>query len=68
MLTDPKDVPNILLGELKRLGAKNIFILGGPLVVSENVVNQLEGLNYKVKRIAGSDRDATAAAAMQMHL
>lgn len=62
MLTNPKLVPDILLGELRRLGAKNIFILGGPLVVSEKVVSQLEGLNYKVKRIAGSDRDATAAA------
>lgn len=61
ILSNTDFVPDVVLAELIRLDAKNIFILGGSSVVSEEVTRQLEGLDYTVTRIAGSDRDETAA-------
>lgn len=45
--------------ELKRLKAKKIIILGGYSVVSEKVQEELEK-DYKIERIAGSNREKTA--------
>lgn len=44
--------------EIQRLGAKNIIILGGEAVVSEDVVKFLS--DYSVERIDGVDREETA--------
>lgn len=48
--------------EIKRLGAKEIIIVGGPESVSENVRDQLKVYdeNKDVERIAGSDRYGTS--------
>ena len=57
--------PNSLLSEtsnaIKRLGAKNIIVLGGAQTVSETVVNQLKGIvgSSNVTRLAGTDRYGT---------
>lgn len=51
-----------LEAELHRLGATNAIVVGGDLAVSDDVVGQLEELGLEVRRIAGADRFATAAA------
>lgn len=61
ILTKPKVVSDVVKKELKRLGAKNIYILGGESVVSKAVFENLKK-DYTVKRIAGSNREGTAAA------
>ena len=49
------------MNEIKRLGAKEIIVLGGATAVSETVVKELEKAGLKVQRIAGNDRFETAA-------
>ncbi|WP_377887461.1 cell wall-binding repeat-containing protein [Alkalihalobacillus sp. R86527] len=47
--------------EIKRLGAKDVVILGGTGAVSDYVEYQVEGLGVEVERINGKDRFDTAA-------
>jgi putative cell wall-binding protein len=60
LLTEPNTLSNELLAELSRLGAQDIYIVGGEGVISKAIVNQLEEANFKVRRIAGTDRYETA--------
>ena len=46
--------------EIKRLKAKNVFIIGGKSVVSEKVLNELKELETKVERISGDTRFETS--------
>ncbi len=46
--------------EITRLGAHNVYIVGGENSVSPTVVSQLEAMGLNVVRIAGSDRYETA--------
>lgn len=48
--------------EIARLGAKNVYILGGTATIEDAVKTELETLKYTVKRISGSNREGTAAA------
>lgn len=48
--------------ELQRLGALGAVIVGGPAVVGEAVVRELEAEGLEVRRVGGDDRFATAAA------
>ncbi len=48
--------------EIKRLGVKKVYVLGGTGVVSEYVANDLEAIAGSVERISGSDRYGTAIA------
>jgi len=48
------------LGEIKRLGAKNVFILGGEFAINAKVAKTLTNKGYKVTRLAGSDRFGTS--------
>lgn len=48
--------------ELSRLGAKNIYLLGGEAVISSSIENDLKSAGYKVNRIAGKNRFKTAIA------
>ncbi len=50
------------LDEIKRLGAKHAYILGGPGALGENVAETLRGKGLTVERIAGSSRFETAVA------
>lgn len=47
--------------ELKRLNAKNIYLLDGSSVISDQVEKDLLAAKYQVVRLAGSDRYETAA-------
>lgn len=47
--------------EIKRLGAKNIWLVGGTTVIPTSVETAIKGDGYNVQRINGSDRYETAA-------
>lgn len=59
LLTKNNEIPKVILDEIKRLEAKEIIILGGNLVISEELENTIKA-NYKVSRIAGKNRNETA--------
>lgn len=46
--------------EIKRLGAKNVYILGGTGAIPETIENAIRNLGCTVTRVKGSDRFATA--------
>lgn len=48
--------------ELIRLGVTDVFIVGGPAVVSTVVENSIRNLNIKVSRLYGSNRYDTCSA------
>jgi putative cell wall-binding protein len=58
LLLTPKDsVPAGLVAELKRLGVKNVVVVGGKDAVSEGVAQSLaKGSGAPVTRIGGADR------------
>ena len=60
LLTNSKTLEDNTKEEIKRLGAKNIYIVGGDAVVEESVVNELKSMNLNVERISGNDRYETA--------
>lgn len=62
LLTDTGTLPGSTAEELARLKPSEIVVLGGVGAISDAVVNQLSAYAGKVRRIAGNDRYATAAA------
>lgn len=46
--------------QLRKLGAKNIYLLGGNTVISQEIESSLKAGGYTVKRLAGEDRIGTA--------
>ena len=42
------------------MGAKNVYIIGGTSVVSEDVISELKAMNLNVDRISGDDRYSTS--------
>lgn len=61
LLTPTADLHPAVIGELARLDARRVTVVGGTSAVSAQVVSTLEGLGYEVDRIAGPDRYQTAA-------
>lgn len=49
-----------VINRLSELKTKNVYILGGVVPVGQNIENQLKGLGYTVKRIAGETRYETS--------
>ncbi|UXH43400.1 cell wall-binding repeat-containing protein [Rossellomorea vietnamensis] len=60
LLTEQGTLNKAAKDEIKRLGAKNVIILGGKGAVSNYVKYQLEGMGLDVDRIGGDDRWETA--------
>jgi len=60
LLTEANSIPLATSDEIKRLGAKNVFILGGVGVVSQKIEDELKGNGFNVFRLAGSNRFETA--------
>ena len=61
LLTTPTSLPATSVAALKALGVKQVVVMGGPLAVSDAVVNELETtLGIVVLRIAGKDYTDTS--------
>jgi putative cell wall-binding protein len=60
LLTNNKILDSKTKQEIKRLQAKNIYLVGGNAVIEESVVKELKAMNLKVERISGDDRYETA--------
>ncbi|MCM3663700.1 cell wall-binding repeat-containing protein [Mesobacillus subterraneus] len=60
LLTKRTLLPDETLQEIRRLGAKEIILIGGTGVISTTVENQLKSKGYKVTRIGGKDRYETS--------
>lgn len=56
--TNREKLDDKILKELQRLGAKNVYILGGEAAISKEVEESLS--NYEVTRITGKKREVTA--------
>lgn len=67
LLASAKDAPLLLVRQFKdidkelvRLGAENVYLLGGNSQISSAVEQELKNANYNVIRVAGKDRYSTA--------
>ncbi|HEX7172613.1 MAG TPA: cell wall-binding repeat-containing protein [Candidatus Limnocylindria bacterium] len=65
LLVSTSSIPSATLNEIKRLKPIDIYVLGGPAVVSDGVLQQLRSLDDlsigRTVRLAGANRYATAA-------
>ncbi|WP_161965053.1 cell wall-binding repeat-containing protein [Ornithinimicrobium cerasi] len=62
LLTDPNALRGSTRAAIEALQPQSVVVLGGPLAVSDTVVDAIEGLVPDTSRIFGSDRYSTAAA------
>lgn len=61
LLTPTDHLPEAVLAEVRRLGAKRVIVVGGTAAVSPAVTDALTAANLRWTRIAGDDRFDTAA-------
>lgn len=61
LLTKTSSIDTEVLSEIKRLNAKNVYILGGTKAISNNVKSQLANNGLNVTRVSGDTRYSTAA-------
>lgn len=62
LLTEVNVLDSNVKAELKRLGVKEVYIVGGVGAVSYNVQNQITSMGIKCTRLAGEDRFGTSVA------
>jgi surface protein len=55
-------VPAGVMGELRRLAPREVVVVGGHQVVAPSVEQSLVAAGFRVRRVAGADRYATAVA------
>lgn len=60
LLSDKSKVNQNTLNEIKRLNAKNIYIVGGESTISQKVESNLKQQGYNVVRVSGKDRYRTS--------
>ena len=60
LLTAKDAMPEETIGEIRRLGATKVYILGGTGAISTNVQKALESIKINVVRLAGTTRFGTA--------
>ncbi|MGH9103106.1 MAG: cell wall-binding repeat-containing protein, partial [Acidimicrobiales bacterium] len=68
LLTDPSSLSQEASAGLINEGITQVFLVGGPLAVSDSVVSQLQGMGISVLRIAGQDGTDTAQLLAQFEL
>ncbi len=61
LLTQRAVLPSAVLAEITRLGATDVVLVGGEAAISSGVATALGGAGKSVRRVAGSNRYATAA-------
>lgn len=62
LLTDPTALPAVTAAELRRLDVDTVHIFGGTAAITDDVAAELANITPAVRRWAGPDRYATAAA------
>ncbi|MGL6104540.1 cell wall-binding repeat-containing protein [Romboutsia sp.] len=60
LLTEQGKIPTSVKAEIERLGAKNIYLIGGNTVISQDVEKELSDMELKVERIGGLTRYETS--------
>ncbi len=60
LLTGKNSLNGKTKAELKRLGVKNVYIIGGEAVLPSNIEENLSSEGYNVERIKGNTREETA--------
>ena len=62
LLTGSSRLNSATKNEVKRLGAKNVYLIGGKAVLSDSLKKELENINsnMKISRISGETREETA--------
>ncbi|CZR98304.1 N-acetylmuramoyl-L-alanine amidase LytC precursor [Clostridioides difficile] len=60
LLTENNKLDDRTKAEIKRLGAKDIYLIGGTTVLSKDIENQLKSEGFNVERISGNDRYETS--------
>lgn len=69
LLTAPGDVPDVVMAEIARIspapGATTVWVVGGTGAIGAAAEAELTAAGYSVRRVAGLDRYATAAAVAQ---
>lgn len=61
LLTERGSLSRAAADEIRRLGAEQVILLGGPAALSADVAAAVEALGTTVQRVAGANRYATAA-------
>ena len=61
LITEGNKLNPLAYEEIKRLQAKNVFIVGGSGVISTDIEEQLKNSNLQVTRISGQDRYETSS-------
>ena len=59
-LTEKNSIRKDVLYEMKRLGVKKVFLLGGYGSVSQNVENTIKSAGFPVRRAGGANREETS--------
>lgn len=62
LLTERDRLSSGVLDEITRLGASEVVIVGGPAVIADNVIDQLNSEGLSAKRISGRNRYETSGA------
>ena len=62
LLTAKGGLTKATANEIKRLGAKNVILIGGETVLPAKIENDLKALNVKSDRVKGATREETALA------
>ena len=62
LLTSKKGLTKETTDEIKRLGAKNVIMIGGDAVLPASIEKSLKEMNIKTDRVKGDTREETALA------
>ena len=62
LLTGKDKLDERTKAELKRLGVKKVYLIGGEAVLSKNIETELKAENLEIDRIQGATRELTALA------
>lgn len=60
LFTDSKNLNNLVENQLKNMGVKKVFIVGGQGVVSKQIEIRLDEIGIKYERFGGKDRYETS--------
>lgn len=60
LLSRKDSIPNEVIAEIERLGAKKVYITAGPNSISDEILLTLEEIGLDVERLYGKDRYETA--------